>query len=112
MRGGSAAAWRAAIQGGAGPVRGPGGAAGMEALLLGAGLLLGAYVLVYYNLVKAPPCGGIASLRGRTAVVTGECRRTCGRPGGGEAGRRGQRPTGLSAATARPPQAPTAASGR
>ncbi|XP_040311311.1 dehydrogenase/reductase SDR family member 13 isoform X1 [Herpailurus yagouaroundi] len=43
----------------------------MEALLLGAGLLLGAYVLVYYNLVKAPPCGGIASLRGRTAVVTG-----------------------------------------
>lgn len=46
----------------------------MEALLLGAGLLLGAYVLVYYNLVKAPPCGGIASLRGRTAVVTGESR--------------------------------------
>nr|XP_020033879.1 dehydrogenase/reductase SDR family member 13 [Castor canadensis] len=43
----------------------------MEALLLGAGLLLGAYVLVYYNLVKAPPCGGIGSLRGRTAVVTG-----------------------------------------
>lgn len=43
----------------------------MEALLLGAGLLLGAYVLVYYNLVKAPPCGGIVSLRGRTAVVTG-----------------------------------------
>ncbi|XP_032701327.1 dehydrogenase/reductase SDR family member 13 [Lontra canadensis] len=43
----------------------------MEALLLGAGLLLGAYVLVYYNLVKAPPCGGIASLRGRTAVITG-----------------------------------------
>lgn len=44
----------------------------MEALLLGAGLLLGFYVLVYYNLVKAPPCGGIVSLRGRTAVVTGE----------------------------------------
>ncbi|EGW14988.1 Dehydrogenase/reductase SDR family member 13 [Cricetulus griseus] len=44
---------------------------GMETLLLGAGLLLGAYVLVYYNLVKAPPCGGIGSLRGRTAVVTG-----------------------------------------
>uniref|UniRef100_A0A8C2VQ23 Dehydrogenase/reductase 13 n=1 Tax=Chinchilla lanigera TaxID=34839 RepID=A0A8C2VQ23_CHILA len=43
----------------------------MEALLLGAGLLLGAYVLVYYNLVKAPQCGGICSLRGRTAVVTG-----------------------------------------
>lgn len=43
----------------------------MEALLLGAGLLLGVYVLVYYNLVKAPRCGGIASLRGRTAVVTG-----------------------------------------
>ncbi|CAO2644337.1 Dehydrogenase/reductase SDR family member 13 [Lemmus lemmus] len=43
----------------------------METLLLGAGLLLGAYVLVYYNLVKAPPCGGIGSLRGRTAVVTG-----------------------------------------
>ncbi|XP_006874294.1 PREDICTED: dehydrogenase/reductase SDR family member 13 [Chrysochloris asiatica] len=43
----------------------------MEALLLGAGLLLGAYVLIYYNLVKAPPCGGIANLRGRTAVVTG-----------------------------------------
>ncbi|KAM9210234.1 dehydrogenase/reductase SDR family member 13 isoform 2-T2 [Dugong dugon] len=43
----------------------------MEALLLGAGLLLGAYVLVYYNLVKAPLCRGIASLRGRTAVVTG-----------------------------------------
>uniref|UniRef100_A0A8C6RHH0 Dehydrogenase/reductase 13 n=1 Tax=Nannospalax galili TaxID=1026970 RepID=A0A8C6RHH0_NANGA len=43
----------------------------MEALLLGAGLLLGAYVLVYYNLVKAPPCGCIGSLRGRTAVVTG-----------------------------------------
>ncbi|XP_051681360.1 dehydrogenase/reductase SDR family member 13 [Oryctolagus cuniculus] len=43
----------------------------MEALLLGAGLLLGAYVLIYYNLVKAPPCGGIGSLRGRTAVVTG-----------------------------------------
>ncbi|XP_037665371.1 dehydrogenase/reductase SDR family member 13 [Choloepus didactylus] len=43
----------------------------METLLLGAGLLLGAYVLVYYNLVKAPPCGGLASLRGRTAVVTG-----------------------------------------
>nr|XP_004664572.2 dehydrogenase/reductase SDR family member 13 [Jaculus jaculus] len=43
----------------------------MEALLLGAGLLLGAYVLVYYNLVKAPPCGGLGSLRGRTAVVTG-----------------------------------------
>lgn len=51
----------------------------MEALLLGAGLLLGAYVLVYYNLVKAPPCGGIASLRGRTAVVTGESRRVGGR---------------------------------
>ena len=30
------------------------------------GLLLGAYVLVYYNLVKAPPCRGLASLRGRT----------------------------------------------
>ncbi|XP_012503764.1 PREDICTED: dehydrogenase/reductase SDR family member 13 [Propithecus coquereli] len=43
----------------------------MEALLLGVGLLLGAYVLVYYNLVKAPPCGGISNLRGRTAVVTG-----------------------------------------
>ncbi|XP_049628264.1 dehydrogenase/reductase SDR family member 13 [Suncus etruscus] len=43
----------------------------MEALLLGAGLLLGAYVLIYYNLVKAPLCGGLASLRGRTAVVTG-----------------------------------------
>ncbi|XP_053426406.1 dehydrogenase/reductase SDR family member 13 [Nycticebus coucang] len=43
----------------------------MEALLLGVGLLLGAYVLVYYNLVKAPPCGGIGNLRGRTAVVTG-----------------------------------------
>ncbi|XP_062968444.1 dehydrogenase/reductase SDR family member 13 [Cynocephalus volans] len=43
----------------------------MEALLLGAGLLLGAYVLVYYNLVKAPRCGGIGNLRGRTAVVTG-----------------------------------------
>ncbi|EHB13326.1 Dehydrogenase/reductase SDR family member 13 [Heterocephalus glaber] len=43
----------------------------MEALLLGAGLLLGAYVLIYYNLVKAPQCGGIGSLRGRTAVVTG-----------------------------------------
>ncbi|XP_036264512.1 dehydrogenase/reductase SDR family member 13 [Pipistrellus kuhlii] len=43
----------------------------MEALLLGAGLLLGAYVLLYYNLVKAPPCGGGGSLRGRTAVVTG-----------------------------------------
>lgn len=28
-----------------------------------AGLLLGAYVLVYYNLVKAPPCCGLASLR-------------------------------------------------
>uniref|UniRef100_A0A8C9UP77 Dehydrogenase/reductase 13 n=1 Tax=Spermophilus dauricus TaxID=99837 RepID=A0A8C9UP77_SPEDA len=44
----------------------------METLLLGAGLVLGAYVLIYYNLVKAPPCGGIGSLRGRTAVVTGE----------------------------------------
>ncbi|KAM6174376.1 dehydrogenase/reductase SDR family member 13 isoform 2-T2 [Erethizon dorsatum] len=43
----------------------------MEALLLSAGLLLGAYVLIYYNLVKAPQCGGIGSLRGRTAVVTG-----------------------------------------
>ncbi|XP_003469759.1 dehydrogenase/reductase SDR family member 13 [Cavia porcellus] len=43
----------------------------MEALLLGTGLLLGAYVLIYYNLVKAPQCGGIGSLRGRTAVVTG-----------------------------------------
>ncbi|KAL6047559.1 hypothetical protein STEG23_007670 [Scotinomys teguina] len=43
----------------------------METLLLGAGLLLGAYVLVYYNLVKSPPCGSIGSLRGRTAVVTG-----------------------------------------
>ncbi|XP_021031252.1 dehydrogenase/reductase SDR family member 13 [Mus caroli] len=43
----------------------------MEMLLLGAGLLLGAYVLVYYNLVKAPSCGGIGSLRGRTVVVTG-----------------------------------------
>ncbi|KAM5150571.1 dehydrogenase/reductase SDR family member 13 [Callospermophilus lateralis] len=43
----------------------------METLLLGAGLVLGAYVLIYYNLVKAPPCGGIGSLRGRTAVVTG-----------------------------------------
>lgn len=51
--------------------REPGSTAGMETLLLGAGLLLGAYVLVYYNLVKAPPCGGIGSLRGRTAVVTG-----------------------------------------
>ncbi|XP_012871826.1 PREDICTED: dehydrogenase/reductase SDR family member 13 [Dipodomys ordii] len=43
----------------------------MEALLLGTGLLLGAYVLIYYNLVKAPPCGVLGSLRGRTAVVTG-----------------------------------------
>uniref|UniRef100_A0A8C9AVK6 Dehydrogenase/reductase 13 n=1 Tax=Prolemur simus TaxID=1328070 RepID=A0A8C9AVK6_PROSS len=49
----------------------------MEALLLGVGLLLGAYVLVYYNLVKAPPCGGISNLRGRTAVVTGIS--SCGR---------------------------------
>lgn len=57
----------------------------MEALLLGAGLLLGAYVLVYYNLVKAPPCGGIVSLRGRTAVVTGECEPM----GCGEAGEAG-----------------------
>jgi hypothetical protein len=55
----------------------------MESLLLGAGLLLGAYVLVYYNLVKAPPCGGIGSLRGRTAVVTGKCTGVGGRPGGG-----------------------------
>lgn len=65
--------------GGARPGRDPAGPAVMEALLLGAGLLLGAYVLVYYNLVKAPPCGGIASLRGRTAVVTGESRRVGGR---------------------------------
>uniref|UniRef100_A0A8C9C9H1 Dehydrogenase/reductase 13 n=1 Tax=Phocoena sinus TaxID=42100 RepID=A0A8C9C9H1_PHOSS len=49
----------------------------MEALLLSVGLLLGAYVLVYYNLVKGPPCRGIASLRGRTAVVTGIS--SCGR---------------------------------
>lgn len=77
----------------------------MEALLLGAGLLLGAYVLIYYNLVKAPPCGGIGSLRGRTAVVTGEGW------GGGQGGW-GQRPTRLSSALARHPQAPTAASGR
>ena len=59
----------------------------MEALLLSVGLLLGAYVLVYYNLVKGPPCRGIASLRGRTAVVTGECRLAGmgrgGRDGGG-----------------------------
>lgn len=53
----------------------------METLLLSAGLLLGAYVLIYYNLVKAPRCGGILSLRGRTAVVTGEC----GQAGSGEA---------------------------
>ncbi|XP_010640580.1 dehydrogenase/reductase SDR family member 13 [Fukomys damarensis] len=43
----------------------------MEALLLGAGLLLGAYVLIYYNLVKAPQCGGLGSLRGRTAAPSG-----------------------------------------
>lgn len=79
----------------------------METVLLGAGLLLGAYVLVYYNLVKSPPCGGIGSLRGRTAVVTGECARA----GGGEAGRvAAARPAQL--APARHPQAPTAASGR
>lgn len=80
----------------------------MEALLLGAGLLLGAYVLVYYNLVKAPPCGGIVSLRGRTAVVTGEC----GPAGGVGPGRQGAMAARLSGAPARPPQAPTAASGR
>lgn len=79
----------------------------METLLLGAGLLLGAYVLVYYNLVKAPPCGGIGCLRGRTAVVTGEFARA----GGREAGRvAAARPAQL--APARRSQAPTAASGR
>ena len=60
----------------------------MEALLLGVGLLLGAYVLVYYNLVKAPPCRGLASLRGRTAVVTGECWRAGRGRGAGTVGRR------------------------
>lgn len=55
----------------------------MEALLLGTGLLLGAYVLIYYNLVKAPQCGGIGSLRGRTAVVTGECDRARVQEGAG-----------------------------
>lgn len=59
----------------------------MEALLLGVGLLLGAYVLVYYNLVKAPPCRGLASLRGRTAVVTGECWLASRGRGAGTAGR-------------------------
>ena len=59
----------------------------MEALLLGVGLLLGAYVLVYYNLVKAPPCRGLASLRGRTAVVTGECWRAGRGRGAGTVGR-------------------------
>lgn len=79
----------------------------MEMLLLCVGLLLGAYVLVYYNLVTAPSCHGIGSLRGRTAVVTGECARA----GGGEAGRvTAARPAQL--APARRPQAPIAASGR
>lgn len=82
----------------------------MEALLLGVGLLLGAYVLVYYNLVKAPPCRGIASLRGRTAVVTGE-RQRAGK-GSGEAGTARAEARGLSSALLRPPQAPIAASGR
>lgn len=72
----------------------------MEALLLGAGLLLGAYVLVYYNLVKAPPCGGIVSLRGRTAVVTGEC----GQAGGEGPGRQGATAR-LAQPGSRPPSA-------
>lgn len=84
-RAGRSRSLQAAIQGGSRPEREPGGAAGMETLLLSVGLLLGAYVLVYYNLVKAPPCRGIASLRGRTAVVTGECR-LAGRGRGGRDG--------------------------
>uniref|UniRef100_A0A8D2DJM9 Dehydrogenase/reductase 13 n=1 Tax=Sciurus vulgaris TaxID=55149 RepID=A0A8D2DJM9_SCIVU len=75
----------------------------MEALLLGAGLLLGAYVLVYYNLVKAPPCGGIGSLRGRTAVVTGEWGTSAASAGGGRPPLRGGSPGG--SAGSRPPPA-------
>ncbi|KAM9005294.1 dehydrogenase/reductase SDR family member 13 [Sarcophilus harrisii] len=43
----------------------------MDGLLLGAGMLLGSYVLVYYNFIKAMPCTSPINLKGKTAVVTG-----------------------------------------
>ncbi|XP_027717840.1 dehydrogenase/reductase SDR family member 13 isoform X2 [Vombatus ursinus] len=43
----------------------------MDGLLLGAGMLLGSYVLIYYNFIKAVPCMSPVNLKGKTAVVTG-----------------------------------------
>ncbi|XP_036621796.1 dehydrogenase/reductase SDR family member 13 isoform X2 [Trichosurus vulpecula] len=43
----------------------------MDGLLLGAGMLLGSYVLIYYNFIKAVPCMSPISLKGKTVVVTG-----------------------------------------
>ncbi|XP_072495914.1 dehydrogenase/reductase SDR family member 13 isoform X1 [Notamacropus eugenii] len=43
----------------------------MDALLLGAGMLLASYVLIYYNFIKAVPCVSPINLKGKTAVVTG-----------------------------------------
>ncbi|XP_038615298.1 dehydrogenase/reductase SDR family member 13 isoform X2 [Tachyglossus aculeatus] len=40
-------------------------------VLLAAGLLLGAYVLLYYNFIQAARCTSPTQLSGKTAVVTG-----------------------------------------
>ncbi|XP_069471403.1 dehydrogenase/reductase SDR family member 13 isoform X2 [Ambystoma mexicanum] len=43
----------------------------MENLLLGSGLVLGAYVLIYYNLIKGSRCRSSRSLKGKTVIITG-----------------------------------------
>ncbi|XP_074869779.1 dehydrogenase/reductase SDR family member 13 isoform X2 [Carettochelys insculpta] len=43
----------------------------MAPVLLGFGLLLGLYILLYYNCIKGPKCRAQTSLRGKTVVITG-----------------------------------------
>lgn len=53
---------------------GSSGGGGMGWVLLGAGLLLAVYTLLRHGLRRAPPPLARPSLRGRTAIVTGERR--------------------------------------
>ncbi|XP_078536210.1 dehydrogenase/reductase SDR family member 13 [Lissotriton helveticus] len=43
----------------------------METILLGTGLAVGAYVLIYYNFIKGPRCQNTRSLKGKTVLITG-----------------------------------------
>lgn len=43
----------------------------METILLGTGLAVGAYVLIYYNFIRGPRCQNTRSLKGKTVVITG-----------------------------------------